>query len=243
MDYAAHYNRLILRAKGRVLKGYKERHHILPRCMGGGNEPENIAELTPEEHYLAHQLLVRINPRHIGLAWGAVNLAKRATGNKAYGWLRRRLSAAQRGRKISPESIAKSATAQRGTKRKPHTAEARAKIGAASKGNKYALGKRHTRSLEFRMKMVKANLGKRHSQETRAKISAVQIGKKLTAEHRAKIAAGMRGKQNCLGTKQSPETRAKRSATLCRPDIHAKLVASHLGLVPWNKGKTFTKER
>lgn len=46
MNYAAHYERLIERAKNRVLEGYRERHHILPRCMGGTNAPDNLVDLT-----------------------------------------------------------------------------------------------------------------------------------------------------------------------------------------------------
>ena len=38
MNYFDHYDRLIARARTRVLEGYRERHHVLPRCMGGSNE-------------------------------------------------------------------------------------------------------------------------------------------------------------------------------------------------------------
>lgn len=32
-------------------------HHITPRHMGGGDEPENLIQLTIEEHAEAHRLL------------------------------------------------------------------------------------------------------------------------------------------------------------------------------------------
>ena len=64
MNYSAHYNRLIERARSRVLDGYSERHHVIPRCMGGGNDPSNLVRLTPEEHFVAHQLLVKMNPHN-----------------------------------------------------------------------------------------------------------------------------------------------------------------------------------
>lgn len=35
----------------------KHRHHIIPRHMGGTNNPSNIVELTPEEHAEAHRVL------------------------------------------------------------------------------------------------------------------------------------------------------------------------------------------
>jgi len=39
---------------------YKERHHILPRALGGTDEAANIICLTPEDHYFAHLLLAKI---------------------------------------------------------------------------------------------------------------------------------------------------------------------------------------
>jgi len=34
-----------------------ERHHILPRSLGGSNDPQNLVKLTVREHYIAHRLL------------------------------------------------------------------------------------------------------------------------------------------------------------------------------------------
>ena len=34
-----------------------ERHHILPVCMGGTDDNDNLIWLKPEEHYIAHKLL------------------------------------------------------------------------------------------------------------------------------------------------------------------------------------------
>lgn len=39
---------------------YKELHHILPKCMGGPNEKNNLVRLTARQHYLAHWLLYKI---------------------------------------------------------------------------------------------------------------------------------------------------------------------------------------
>ena len=62
MNYEKHYNLLIERAKTRVIKGYTEKHHIIPKCMGGTDDASNISILTPEEHYIAHLLLVKMYP-------------------------------------------------------------------------------------------------------------------------------------------------------------------------------------
>lgn len=54
------YDRLIERAKTRSnLSGYVERHHIVPRSLGGSDDPSNIVILTAKEHYIAHRLLAK----------------------------------------------------------------------------------------------------------------------------------------------------------------------------------------
>lgn len=50
MDYQKHYNRLINRARFRLLEGYTEKHHIVPKCMHGTDDANNIVILLPEEH-------------------------------------------------------------------------------------------------------------------------------------------------------------------------------------------------
>lgn len=98
MNYQLHYNRLIERAKTRQLDCYVERHHIIPRCMGGTDSKDNLVKLTPEEHFLAHQLLVKIYPNNNKLVFAATCMSRNSNGkrtdNKLYGWIRRRLSKA-----------------------------------------------------------------------------------------------------------------------------------------------------
>lgn len=65
MNYKRIYDSLMQRAVERVAegctpKGYTEKHHIVPKCIGGGNEQENIAVLTGREHFIAHWLLSNI---------------------------------------------------------------------------------------------------------------------------------------------------------------------------------------
>jgi len=103
MDYKKHYDLLIKRANKRKINDYKERHHIIPKCMGGVNNKTNIVELTPEEHYLAHLLLVKIYPDDYKLIHAAqmmtVGNSDTPRTNKYYGWLRRRLSIIAKQRK------------------------------------------------------------------------------------------------------------------------------------------------
>jgi len=92
MNYENHYNTLIARAKNRILNQDYETHHIVPRCIGGTDEFSNLVRLTPEEHYTAHLLLVKIH-NHPKLIYAAqmMTVGNKYTrrNNKMYGWLKR----------------------------------------------------------------------------------------------------------------------------------------------------------
>jgi hypothetical protein len=178
MDCRAHYERLMERARGRNLSGYSERHHVLPKCLGGKDSAANVVRLTPEEHYVAHQLLVKMHPGNHSLLWAASNMTGK-TGrmqrrNKLYGWLRRRLSEEMRGRKTgskhSEETKAKMRAAKLGRK---HSAETKAKMSAS-----ISIGRK----------------GMKFSPEHRAALAAAKVGKKrqFSDEHRARLAAANR---------------------------------------------------
>jgi len=59
--YTKCYNSIINRAKSRDLVDiYFEKHHIIPRAMGGGDSLENIVKLTAREHFICHLLLPKM---------------------------------------------------------------------------------------------------------------------------------------------------------------------------------------
>jgi hypothetical protein len=60
--YTSWYWSIITRAQSRVLcvPQYTERHHIVPRCMGGSNAKSNLVILTAKEHYIVHLLLTKM---------------------------------------------------------------------------------------------------------------------------------------------------------------------------------------
>lgn len=101
MDYSKIYNSLITRAKTRCVLGYNETHHIIPKCIGGSDAAINLVELTPEEHFIAHLLLVKIYPNKKGLIFAVNMMCKSSRTNKRpnrkmYGWLKRRFSTSMR---------------------------------------------------------------------------------------------------------------------------------------------------
>lgn len=66
MNYLRIHDNIISKAKLESRKKnngiYYEKHHIIPRCMQGTNNPENLVLLTAKEHFLIHLLLTKIYP-------------------------------------------------------------------------------------------------------------------------------------------------------------------------------------
>jgi hypothetical protein len=190
MDYAKAYNRLMERAKDRRLEGYSESHHILPKCMGGGNEPENLARLTAEEHFVAHQLLVKMHPEVRGLIFALVALCMDRDGvrlnNKLYGWARRRAGDESRRRKTGV----------------PRPAYVREKIRIGNTGRVIPSG--------HRTKTSAALKGRPHSAEHNAKVSAALMGRPGTRRG-AKLSEETKAKQRAaaLGRRHLPEAMRK----------------------------------
>ena len=58
MSEYQNYIMQILNTRGRFGCGeeYHERHHIVPRCMGGADTEDNLIALYAREHFIEHKL-------------------------------------------------------------------------------------------------------------------------------------------------------------------------------------------
>ena len=154
MNYQLIYDNLILRAANRSKKdAYYENHHIVPKCIGGTNAIHNLALLTPEEHYVAHQLLVKMHPTNHRIIWAAnmmtVNSPNSKRNNKVFGWLRRKM--AENGRKQTPETIAKM-IATKASRTYVVSDETRKKKSILMTGNQISKGVKHTEETKAKMR-------------------------------------------------------------------------------------------
>ena len=180
MNYQKIYNNLIHREITRA--GYIEKHHILPRCLGGLDNKENLVNLYPEEHYLAHLLLCKIHPGNQKLLYAAMNMTTRSMinkgkrNNKAYGWLRRQYAESMSGdrnpARQNPNLQKEAAKKRIGQKR---TEETKAKMSVSQKA-KAASFETHPNagkvaSLETRAKMSASKRSQVQSEETKRKRS------------------------------------------------------------------------
>ena len=63
--YTHCYYNIVNRAKARSTVGYFERHHIIPKSLGGTNDVDNLVNLTAREHFICHWLLTKMLPKSI----------------------------------------------------------------------------------------------------------------------------------------------------------------------------------
>lgn len=89
MNYTKIYDDFISdRKSSKEVNGYSEVHHIVPRSLGGSDDPENLVRLTPSDHFFAHLLLAQIHGGQMSTAlfFMAGERSKSARGYKAKRW-------------------------------------------------------------------------------------------------------------------------------------------------------------
>ena len=58
--YTRWYYAIISRAQTRTLEIYTEKHHIVPKSLGGTNTMNNLVKLSAREHFICHLLLTKM---------------------------------------------------------------------------------------------------------------------------------------------------------------------------------------
>lgn len=142
------YNNIIYSAKGRVnYIGYTEKHHIIPKSLGGSNNKLNIVRLTAREHFVCHLLLTKMltgNAKHkMSFALNRmisynIKHQRYIPSSKIYEIVRKfrsdAISAAHKGIPETKESNIKRSVALKGINKTPLSASTKEKISKANKG-------------------------------------------------------------------------------------------------------------
>lgn len=138
------YEKLIAYYQTNMKSGYCEKHHIIPKCMGGSDTLDNLVLLPAKAHYIAHLLLCKIYPENKKIlhAFAAMSLAnnnhKRKMTSKMYLKMRLARSNALKG-VPRPEHVKEKLRVPKKNKenyKKPKTKEHAIKIGLSQKGKK-----------------------------------------------------------------------------------------------------------
>lgn len=198
----------ILDTRGRFACGdeYHERHHIVPKCLGGTNDEENLIDLFAREHFIAHKLLAEENPDNKALI---------------YAWHMMSTTRNSKQCEISPEeyeeariTFIKSITGENNPfYGKNISDEHKQKISEANKGKIFSL--QHCKKLsESHTGVNNPNYGKSPSEETRIKLSNSNKGKIRTEETCRKLSEANKGRHtgkdnHFYGKHHSEETKKK----------------------------------
>lgn len=161
MNYISVYNQLVQRALNREVIGYTEKHHIVPKCMGGTNKKNNIVPLTAREHFLAHRLLTRIYPNIRGVWYALIAMGRISDfKSKIFSSEREKAANCRKGTKYTEVSKLKMSKAKQG---KPSVSpETCFKAGQPSwskgKTGENAPGYGKRRTMEQRLRMGQAQI-------------------------------------------------------------------------------------
>lgn len=203
--YGKWYFSIVERARLKKMDGYVEKHHVIPRSLGGNNETSNVVELTGREHFVCHLLLSKIFP------FGSRERAKMAYAlhKMVYGSQKERYIFTswqyEYVRKIHKENMSGDSNPMFG---KHHNSETKIKLSQAKKGKC-----RRPHSDETKAKIARSHEGKTHTEASKIKMSLSHKGYQPSDEVRKRTSTTLTGisssKKGKPGTPHTAETKLK----------------------------------
>lgn len=155
----------IINTRGRFACGdeYHERHHIVPKCMGGSNDKKNLIDLFAREHFIAHKLLADENPTNYSLvraysmmAFSQTNAHQRyELSPEEYEDARKAVSSVLKGKPLSEETKNKLRTKAIS---RTSSEDVRKQMSERQMGeNNSFYGKKHTDETRQKMRIAQSN--------------------------------------------------------------------------------------
>lgn len=184
--YSKWYYSIVHKAQSRAISPDipVEKHHILPRSLGGSNDPTNLVKLTLREHFICHSLLVKMTEnkdrnKMVYALWKMCHSTKSKLkafklNSRKYNAVKSLMSTARTSDDFTPEWRAKISASRKGksswNKGVARTSEEKAKMSATRKqrASDPNWNIRPACSVEKAQKIKEANLGKKwaHNKET-----------------------------------------------------------------------------
>jgi hypothetical protein len=190
--YFKWYFSIIDQAINRELSCYTEKHHIIPRSLGGKDDQQNLVSLTPREHFICHLLLTKFTEstnksKMITAAFAMVHRNGEKINSKIYETLRKehKKNMEMFNPMKNPEARKKVSLANIGkiSKRKgiPLSDDVKKKLSEKAKGRiPWNKGKKldynnglitHTEETKLKIKEARSRQVIKHSDETKRKQS------------------------------------------------------------------------
>jgi len=202
--YTKTYYAIVESATQNPHNGYTEKHHIVPKSLGGDNTKKNLVKLSARQHFVCHRLLTRMTSgkdksKMVLAVWAFIRSSKNQKRNKinsrTYSVLReawaKEISVINSGRKLpplSPEHKKKISEATKGKKKSEATKQ--------KMKDSWKLRDRDI-SESTRQKLSNASKGRTHSVETKQLMSDQRKGinpiwtqTEFTCEHCGKKGKG-----------------------------------------------------
>ena len=188
--YAKAYDAIINRRRADPATEYIERHHVLPKSLGGSDDSSNLVAVTMREHFICHKLLVKMTTGYakhqMVIALKATIMNSPARGkyftSREYQRLRDSFKQAMRlvmvGKNVG----------------KKRTEEQKLAISLKSTGRYHTEESKQLMSEKRLQRETQPWTGKEHAPETKARISAGNKGKIRSAEQRDRLATLRVGK-------------------------------------------------
>lgn len=187
------YYKIVNSLHSRVKFTGSERHHIIPKSLGGTNEDTNLVYLTPREHFVCHLLLAIFtdgrDKKLMDFAVGKFIQSSPTQQRKFTSWeyakIRESIRSARSGSKHSVETKRKMSAAKKG-KVPPNKGQR----GVYSRTNEF----KHNLSIMYTGKSLVDRYGEEKAKEIRDKISNSKLGNPsgmLGKTHPAKGKTGM----------------------------------------------------
>jgi hypothetical protein len=207
--YTKLYFSIVSSAKSRTLhtETYIERHHIIPKSLGGSNSKDNLVNLTAREHFICHILLTKMTngQAYRKMIHAAIGMKRsrsyqqRYINSRLYESIRKEFavlsSIRNTGKIMSVESKSKMSMASKGKKKtKEHAANISAKLKGKPKGPMSDEQKlKRSNKLKGKVSPNLGNAGKyKHSDKAKQKIIESNKRRVVSPETKARIAAGVK---------------------------------------------------
>jgi hypothetical protein len=204
--YTKWYNLLIESRRHRVLDTsiYFEKHHVIPKSLGGSNSSNNLIKLLPKEHFIAHLLLSKMFEDNLSkrkMSYALWQMTYNGTGNRykinnsrTFAYMRKNMSETHSGENHHMYGKVGKLNPRFGVK---HTEEVKKIIGEKSKLKDY--------SEEYRKKLSDTSKERWSNPEYKERLSNKHKGRSKSEEHKKNISIANKGKHTGRNEKLAGE--------------------------------------